>query len=276
MHPPTRSRVQPPRVRWLARRPPETLPVPRPPSPGPLPTPRYRNIPRWGLRQDFTPVRPRPESAAESAAVVTPFALRLTIVGVFLAAGAEFAAYLLLVVNRSGPVPAWLAWPATVAVFALGWLAVILVTGLFVVLTLWLQAVRERTYAVLGTTEPRPRWQVWLYCLVPVVNLVTAPVLLVELVNAQDRAAPQRADGRVLFIRRWWAAWVLLTIVTLGCVAYSRAAGGLQHGADSMVYTTLTYLLAGAFLVVTARGVRLIERGPRAAEREEQVRWLAV
>ncbi|BDH55185.1 hypothetical protein MTP03_01240 [Tsukamurella sp. PLM1] len=68
-------------------------------------------------------------------------------------------------------------------------------------------------------------------------------------------------DGRVVFIRRWWAAWVALTIVTVGCVAYSRAAGGLQHGADAMVYTTLTYLLAGAFLLATARLVRMIERG---------------
>ncbi|WP_256465197.1 hypothetical protein [Tsukamurella sp. PLM1] len=47
----------------------------------------------------------------------------------------------------------------------------------------------------------------------------------------------------------------------MGCVAYSRAAGGLQHGADAMVYTTLTYLLAGAFLLATARLVRMIERG---------------
>ncbi|BDH55184.1 DUF4328 domain-containing protein [Tsukamurella sp. PLM1] len=188
MHPAGRTRVQRPRLRWLARRPPETLPVPRRAPSGPKPTPRYPAPPRWGLRQDFTPDAPERESAAESAAGLTPFALRLATGIVFLAAFAELVAYLLLVINRSGPVSMWLAWPATVAVFALGWLAVFAVVGVAVVLALWLRAVRDRAYAALGTAEPRPVWQLWAYCLVPVVNLVAAPVLLLETVRAQDRS----------------------------------------------------------------------------------------
>lgn len=276
MHP-MQGRIQPqrPRIRWLARRPPETLPVPRRAPSAPRPTPRYSATPRWGLRQDFRPVPADREGLAETAASLTPFALRLTTVIVVAAALAEVFAYLLLVINRSGPVSAWLAWPATIGVFALGWLAVIAVVGLTVVLALWLQASRARAFAELGTAEPRQAWQLWVYCLVPLVNLAAAPVLVLEVVRAQHRAAGVTADRRVMFIRRWWAAWVVLTIVTMGCVAYSRAVGGLQHGADAMVYTALTYVLAGAFLLVTARVVRMINGGPRAHEQEDETRWLA-
>ncbi|NMD57116.1 MULTISPECIES: DUF4328 domain-containing protein [Tsukamurella] len=263
------------RLRWLARRPPETLPVPRRGPSDPKPTPRYPVTPRWGLRQDFTPAPSTAPTTAETAAEATPFVLRLTTGIVFAAAVVEGLAYLLLVINRAAPLPGWLAVTATVAVFAVGWLAVLAVIALFVVLALWLRVARERAYADLGTREPRPGWQLWVYCLVPVVNLAAAPVLVLELADAQKRAAGLATDRRALFIRRWWVAWVALTIVTLGCVAYSRADGGLQHGADAMVYTALTYLLCGAFLLVTARLVRVIDGGPTARKQEDGTRWLA-
>ncbi|GAA1083536.1 DUF4328 domain-containing protein [Tsukamurella spumae] len=275
MHPtPARTEAPRRRIRWLARRPPETLPVPRRAPSGPRPTPRYPAVPRWGLRQDFTPAPAAPVSTAQAAADVTPFVLRLTTVIVFVAAAAEALAYLLLVINRAGPVPGALAIAATVAVFATGWLAVLAVLALVAVLALWLQAARARAFDELGTREPRPVWQLWVYCLVPVVNLVAAPVLVLELVDAQRRAGGARTDRRAMFIRRWWGAWIALTIVTVACTAYTLAAGGLQHGADAMVYTTLTYLLSGAFLLVTARLVRMIDGGPTAREQEE-TRWLA-
>ncbi|MBS4102554.1 DUF4328 domain-containing protein [Tsukamurella paurometabola] len=276
MHPnPARTAQPRARLRWLARRPPETLPVPRNAPPAPKPTPHYRSTPRWGLRQDFGPAVDAPPTTAEAAAGATPFVLRLTTGIVFAAAAVEALAYLLLVINRAGPVPGWLAVIATVGAFAVGWLAVLAVIALAVVLTLWLQAARTRAYDELGTLEPRPTWQLWAYCLVPVVNLVAAPVLVLELADAQRRAAGLQTDRRALFTRRWWAGWVALTIVTVGCVAYSRADGGLQHGADAMVYTALTYLLSGLFLLVTARLVRVIDGGPTAREQEDGTRWLA-
>lgn len=276
MHPSPARTAQPRgRLRWLARRPPETLPVPRRAPSAPKPTPRYPATPRWGLRQDFTPAAPATPTTAEAAADATPFVLRLTTGIVFAAAIVEALAYLLLVINRSGPVPGWLAVITTVAVFAVGWLAVLAVLALIVVLTMWLRVARERAYAALGAREPRPAWQLWVYCLVPVVNLVAAPVLVLELADAQRRAAGEPADRRAMFIRRWWAGWVALTIVTVGCVAYSRADGGLQHGADAMVYTALTYLLGGAFLLVTARLVAVIDGGPTAREQKDGTRWLA-
>lgn len=276
MHP-NPARTAPPRtrLRWLARRPPETLPAPRRAPSDPKPTPRYPVTPRWGLRQDFSPAAPPAPTTAEAAADATPFVLRLTTGIVFAAAIVEGLAYLLLVVNRAGPVPGWLAVIATVAVFAVGWMAVFAVLALVVVLTLWLQTARARAYAALGTREPRPRWQLYAYCLVPAVNLAAAPVLVLELADAQKRAAGLATDRRAMFIRRWWVAWFALTIVTIACTAYSRAAGGLQHGADAMVYTALTYLLAGVFLLATARLVRMIDGGPAAREQEDGTRWLA-
>lgn len=276
MHPSPARTAQPRgRLRWLARRPPETLPVPRRASSAPKPTPRYPATPRWGLRQDFAPAAPATPTIAEAAAEASPFVLRLTTGIVFAAAIVEALAYLLLVINRAGPVPGWLAVIATVTVFAVGWLAVLAVIALFVVFTMWLRVARGCAYAALGTREPRPAWQLWGYCLVPVVNLVAAPVLVLELADAQRRAAGEPTDRRAMFIRRWWAAWIALTIVTLGCAAYSRADGGLQHGADAMVYTVLTCLLSGAFLLFTARLVAMIDGGPTAREQEDGTRWLA-
>ncbi|WP_019201366.1 DUF4328 domain-containing protein [Tsukamurella sp. 1534] len=279
------SRIQPPRyrTRWLARRPPETLPAPRRAPSGPSPTPRYPAIPRWGLRQDFTPAPGARPGTAASLAEMFPTVLRGTAIVLALAALAEAFAYVLLMVNRAGPVSVYLALIADTSVFALGYLAVLTTIAAYVVAALWLRESRAEAYAALDTAEPRPAWQLWVYCVVPVVNLVAAPVLLLELVRAQDRArhhepgmsGPRERDVRLEFIRRWWVAWVALTIVAVGCVLYSTASGGLQHSADATAYTGVTYLLGAAFLEGTLWLVRRIDHGPAGATKGERTRWLA-
>lgn len=279
------SRIEPPRyrTRWLARRPPETLPRPRRAPSGPSPTPRYSQIPRWGLRQDFTPGPVARAGVGASLAARLPTVLRGTAVLMLLAALAEGFAYVLLMVNRAGPVSVYLALFADASVFALGYLAVLSTIGAYVVAILWLRGARAAAYAEVDTVEPRPAWQFWVYCMMPVVNLVAAPVLLMELVRAQDRAhhhAPGMSgehapDVRLEFIRRWWAAWVALTIVTVGCVLYSTAAGGLQHSADATAFTGVTYLLGAAFTVGTMWLVRRIDEGPTRATEGDGTRWLA-
>ncbi|CAM3852788.1 hypothetical protein GCM10009551_075570 [Nocardiopsis tropica] len=275
------ARTQPPgrRIRWLARRPPETLPVPRRAPSEQGPTPKYTDVPRWGLRQEFAPAPVTEQGRrAESATTALVSVLQGTIAVLVLAALAEAAAYLLLVINRAGPISKYLAWGAEVSVFAIGWLAVIALVVLYIVFARWLQAARAAVYGELGTLDPRPTWQLWVYCLVPVVNLVAAPVLAMELVGAQDRVAGRApsSDGRLEFIRRWWAGWVALSIVTLACVAYAQASGGLQHHADAVLYTAITYALGAAFLVVTLRVVRAIDAGPDSQKDSEEGRWLAV
>jgi hypothetical protein len=278
MYPP--SRIQPPgrRIRWLARRPPETLPAPRRAPSEPGPTPQYENIPRWGLRQDFPPAYAAHAGRAETASVALASVLQGAVVILAIAALAEALAYVLLLVNRAKPVSKYLAWAADVSVFALGWLAVIAMIAVFVAMARWVQAARAEAYAAVGTREPRPQWQLWVYCLVPVVNLFAAPVLALELVRAQDRAVSREpsTDRRVEFIRRWWVGWAALSMVTLGCVAYAQADGGLQHRADAIVYTALTYLFGAGFLVITLRLVRSVDAGPTSGAKVEEGRWLAV
>lgn len=274
------SRTQPPgrRIRWLARRPPETLPEPRRAPSGEQPTPRYDDVPRWGLRQEFAPAPTREEGRAEAASSLL-YSVLQGATGILILAGlAEAGAYLLLVINRARTVSKYLAWGADVSVFALGWLAVIALIGVYVAFARWLHAARAAAYEGLGTLDPRPTWQLWVYCLVPVVNLVAAPVLALELVRAQDRAVGREpsTDGRTEFIRRWWAGWAALSIVTVGCVAYAQASGGLQHRADAVLYTAITYLLGAAFLVLTLRLVRMIDAGPGSEHEVEEGRWLAV
>ncbi|MDF0532584.1 hypothetical protein P0W76_21860, partial [Tsukamurella sp. 8J] len=123
------QRTLPPgyRMGWLARRPPETLP-PRPTgSRGPRPTPRYPYIPRWGLHQDFESEPSEQPSRWASWAAAARFTLTLAAALLTLAAAAEIATYILLVINRGRMVSGTAAFIVEFAAFVLGYAAVLTV-----------------------------------------------------------------------------------------------------------------------------------------------------
>ncbi|GAA4404275.1 hypothetical protein GCM10023147_46520 [Tsukamurella soli] len=270
---PGRGRALPPgyRLRWTARRPPETLPPPPSPPIPQRPTPRYAYLPRWGLRQDFTPpLAVRPVATARWAASM-PAVLWAAVAILLIAAATEVATYLLLMLNRTRLVPGWSAIAVDGAALLAGVLAWAAVAAAALVLGCWLVEQRRSAYARLDQQDPRPAWHVVAGCVVPVVGFVSAPLLLLELLRTRDRA-----DGLRLFIRWWWAGWIVLTIVTVGCVAWCMVGGDLQHTADGVAFTAVVDVLAAAFLAGTrVLAARLSDARPTGETADETgTRWV--
>jgi hypothetical protein len=258
----------PPGYRWIAVRPGAAPPVRR--RRRPLgPTPRYTSVPRWGLLDRIGPVgdqQPARQARGPSARTVR-FVLTATMVVFGVAALVHLARYVLLIINRSTLLNAVVAFVAT-------WLGVVAsVAGLLtliataVLLTNWLIARRAAALEHRGHQEFRPSWALRLGCLVPLVNLLWAPVYLIELAHVEERY-----QGLQRTILRWWIAWVFSTAVSVFSIAtsFTRDAQGI---ADNTVTTIIAYLLALAALAATGQVFLGFERKP--LERPAR-RWVIV
>lgn len=259
----------PPGYRWIAVRP-GAAPPPRH-GPRPLgPTPRYSVIPRWGLTDRFD----GPQEAADapedrdgpSAATV-----RKTLIGTAIVVGAavliHLIRYVLLLVNRSVLLHPLVAGAATWFGVALSVLAAFAVVGSAVVLTNWLVARRASAYAVGGAADPRSVWELRGGCLVPIANLVWAPVFVFELARTEGRLSRLRTD-----IVAWWCTWVLSYALVMWAFAtsFTRDPQGI---ADNTVTTIIAYLAGLAALVLAYRVFQGFERNP--VDRPSR-RWIMV
>ncbi len=174
---------------------------------------------------------------------------------------------MLLIVNRSvllNPVVAWLAtWLGVVVSVA----ALFMVFASVVLLMNWLIARRAAAFKHVGRQEHRPLWALRVGCLVPFVNLVWAPVYVLELASVEDNVARLRRPIVV-----WWVVWVLSTAVSLFSIAtsFTRDAQGI---ADNTVTTIVAYLTAMAAMVLAGRVLIGFERRP--VERPAK-RWVIV
>ena len=101
----------------------------------------------------------------------------------------------------------------------------------------------------------------------PFVNLVWAPVYVLELASVEDNVARLRRPIVV-----WWVVWVLSTAVSLFSIAtsFTRDAQGI---ADNTVTTIVAYLTAMAAMVLAGRVLIGFERRP--VERPS-TRWVIV
>ncbi len=225
---------------------------PPPPRPRrrPLgPTPRYQSIPRWGLAEPVA--APTATEAAAQRKSASAAAVRTTLIAaglVFaLAAGAHATRYLLLLVNRSALLPPFIAIGSLLAGVLASLAAVIAVIATAVMLTSWLVSRRAAAFAVHGQADPRPEWALWAGCLVPFVNLVWAPVFVLELAHAERCQARQRGP-----IALWWIAWVF-TYLICGWAIWTSRATDAQGIADNTVTMIVAYLAGLAVLVLLWR-----------------------
>lgn len=227
-------------------------------------------IPRWGLQDRFDP--PAPAAAAEpprtSTRMVQPTVV-ITLLALVFAVVVHLANYALLLWNRSrllNPIVAGAATWAGVAASVLVFFALIATT---VVLTNWLIVRRASTYAAHGAEDPRPAWQLWVCCLVPVVNLVWAPVFVLELA---------RVEGRLSWLRTpivvWWCAWWVSFLVSAFSFATSFTTDS-QGIANNTVAITIAYLAALAALLLTVRMYQGFEHSPGVDQRPTK-RWVVV
>ncbi|MCK0176223.1 DUF4328 domain-containing protein [Mycolicibacterium sp. F2034L] len=242
--------------RWIAVRP--GAPPPPRARRRPLgPTPRYMSIPRWGLIEHF---ETRPDAAPHAHHGPTGAVARATLLvtmGVLAATAFIHAVrYALLLVNRTVLLNPFVAGAATWLAVALSVLSLFLVIGSILVLTNWLIARRGAAYAYHGQTDPRGVWQLRAGCLIPLVNLLFAPVFVTELATLENKSSVLRRPITV-----WWIVWVLSTVLSAFSIATSFATDP-QGIADNTVTTTVAYLTALAAFLLTHQVLAGFERTP--------------
>ncbi|MBI3215513.1 MAG: DUF4328 domain-containing protein [Mycobacterium sp.] len=236
-----------PGMRWIAVRP-GAAPPPRRRSRGLSPTPRYAGNPGWGLVEHLGPSPTEQSAPASGPSEVLVRATLLATAGVLAAAAVIHALrYLLLVINRDTLLPPLLAAVAVWLGVIIAIAAIVAVIGAAVVLTRWLIARRAAVYAHHRLPEPRPAGVLWAGCLIPVVNLLWAPVFVIE--TAMTEGVYSRLRKPIVL---WWALWVISTAVSIFAVATSFTSDA-QGIADNTVTTTIGYLVALAAVVALIR-----------------------
>ena len=213
------------------------------------PTPRYQTIPRWGLVDPILPSAGSAERAAGKAASPATARAVLTVTGVVLAlaAGVHLVRYLLLLINRTTLLPPFVAIGSVVSGIFMSLAAIVAVIATAVTLTSWLIARRSAAFAVHGQDDPRPEWALWAGCLIPGVNLVWAPVFVLELAHAERCQERQRGP-----VALWWIAWAVSFLICGWAIWTSRATDA-QGIADNTVTVIIAYLAGLAVLVLLWR-----------------------
>jgi hypothetical protein len=152
--------------------------------------------------------------------------------------------YALLIVNRTVLLNPWVAGAATWLGVAVSVIAMFMVVASAVLLTNWLIARRAAAHTHHGLEERRSLWALRAGCLVPLVNLVWAPVYVIELAGIEERLSVLRRP-----IAAWWSVWVVSTALSVFSIAtsFTQDAQGI---ADNTVTTIVAYLLALAALLL--------------------------
>jgi hypothetical protein len=172
-----------------------------------------------------------------------------------MAAGGEVWRYVLLLESRTGALPARLVSTSDAVVTIAAVLALAFAVLAGAVALWWLHLARHAAAALAEQNPARPDWQVWLYLLVPGVNLAMAGVVLTELEHqvlrrpATDRPTPTTP------VKVWWTAWVASGLLFAVTVAW-RFRDDVQAQADGVVLSALTDLAAAVTAVLTALMIR--------------------
>ncbi|MGA7050304.1 MAG: DUF4328 domain-containing protein, partial [Mycobacterium sp.] len=164
--------------------------------------------------------------------------------------------YVLLIVNRNTLLNSVVASAANWFGVLVSVAAVVAVGVSGVMLTRWLIARRARAFAHYGLQDQHSVRALWAGCLVPLVNLLWAPVYVTELATIEEHHARLRRP-----IVQWWAAWVFSCVVSIFAIATSWAKDA-QGIANNTVLMMLAYMLAATTLAAVARVFERFERKP--------------
>ena len=188
--------------------------------------------------------------------------------GVFvLAALAHIARYVLLLINRSVLLPPLVAVASLLMGILVSLAAIVAVIATGVVMTAWLIGRRAEAFAAQGREDPRPEWALWAGCLIPVANLLWAPVFVIELAQAENARERLRTP-----ITLWWLGWIFATLVSAWAIWTSSAAEP-QGIADNTVTVIIAYLAGLAVLVSLWR---VFDGFVRRPVRRPAHRWVIV
>ncbi|WP_052629380.1 DUF4328 domain-containing protein, partial [Mycobacterium tuberculosis] len=231
------------------------------------PTPRYAGIPRWGLTDhvDQAPVPASAKAGPSPAAVRTTLLVSLLVFSI--AVVVFVVRYVLLVINRNTLLNSVVA-SASVWLGVLVSLAAIAAAGTTIVLLVrWLVARRAAAFMHQGLPERRSARELWAGCLLPMVNLLWAPLYVIELALVEDRYTRLRRPIVV-----WWIVWIVSNAISMFAFATSWVtdAQGIANNTTMMV---LAYLCAAAAVAAAARVFEGFEQKP--VERPAH-RWVVV
>ena len=224
-----------------------------PPGPGNSaggPTPRYEEVPRWGLRDPRSIPDFDEPTRAEKLAEVAPTLLVATAVLFAAAALAETVRYGLLLFNRTRLVDPVALALSDAAVGSTQVLAPLVALVAVVAAALRLIRVRARMYAARGTSDPRPPALIVLGCAIPLVNLALPGVFLTEIDDGSPRL--RRA------IRTWWVLWVVSAVLVVVTLLW-RQRDTLQARADGVILSALAAAVAAVVAVAALRVLRLFD-----------------
>ncbi len=198
-----------------------------------------------------------PEQARRTASDTAVRATVLAAAGVFaLAAVAHVLRYVLLLINRTTLLHPLVANGALLMGILVSLAAIAAVIAAAAVATSWLIGRRAAVFGLHGNDDPRPEWALWAGCLIPVVNLVWAPVFVIELARAEHSQARLKSA-----ITTWWIAWVFCTGICLWAI-WTSGATDPQGVADNTVTVIIAYLAGVATLVLLLRVVDAFIRKP--------------
>ncbi|MGB3707800.1 DUF4328 domain-containing protein [Gordonia sp. (in: high G+C Gram-positive bacteria)] len=241
-----------PNLRWIADRPAEARPSPRPArKTAALPTPSYRTVPRWGLSDSVPAAAEGPQSPTTEpkAALTRAFALTTYMLGG--AAVAHLIRYIVAVVNRSTPIPMWLDLLTGAAVLVFGVCAVVGMLFALYAFVRWLLAERAQTFATANRLDPRSTRGQVLLSAIPLVNVVGAPLLLTEAAMCDGESAGAGETLKsVERIKRIALAWAVVNFLALLALAYrigSLFSDSVQVSADGLAITTLSLAVSAVF-----------------------------
>jgi len=256
--------------RWIAVRP-GPPPAPRRRRRPLGPTPRYQTIPRWGLVDRIGTVAPA-GSDSPAGRSASPTAVRVTMLVaaavLAVAALAHVLRYVLLLINRTTLLSPLVANGSLLMGVLVSLAAIVAVIAAGVAATAWLITRRAEVFRRHGQPDPRPEWALWAGCLVPVVNLVWAPVFVLELTHAEH--SYPRLRGPVV---TWWIAWIVATLIS-GWAIWTSGATEAQAVADNTVTVVIAYLAGLAVMLLLLRVFDGFVRRPMA--QRELHRWVIV
>ncbi|WOC12099.1 DUF4328 domain-containing protein [Gordonia sp. MP11Mi] len=237
------------------------MPAPRSPrNAKPGPTPSYATTPCWGL-VDARPdsADPMSEASSDPVSLTTDAlvrALRLATLMLAVAGVVHAIRYIVAVVNRTRPIPAWVDWLTSIGVLVFGLTALAAVVMTTVAFGQWVRQIRVSQYASTGFIDPRrPAW-VYLLSVIPLVNVVGAPWLLHE---AARVAGPDERAERVRI--RLSGAWAIVNAVAVLAVGYRIAAwstSSLQVDADALALVTAVFAVSAVFAYWAIRRIEIL------------------
>ncbi|TSE00860.1 DUF4328 domain-containing protein [Skermania sp. ID1734] len=250
--------------RWVARRP-AGPPAARRRATGPGQTPRYSEIPRWGLA-DQTARATAGKDALVDFGKRAPRLLVVTAVFFGLSAIAECLRYGVLLYNRTWLVPPLVLALSDAFVLLVAIVALLAALAAAIACSGWLISVRARIFAAQGHRDPRRRRTVVLGCVVPVLNLVAPGIFLNEI------AATATVRQRRL-IRWWWLAWVFNAALVVAALSW-RSVDSLQAKANGVLFTAFTDIVAAGVAVLTLLLIKDFEGENLLGHKRMPKRWV--